>query len=140
MKLITALLGLHLSCAVLPPAVAAGVTLAERDALTAATTAAAHAQLKLPAGTLRLVPEQLRHEGNWAFLTARVQTPAGARFDYAGTELHEAAQAGAVSDLCAALLRREGVQWRVVDIAVGPTDVAWEGWAATHHAPPAVFP
>ena len=72
-------------------------------------------------------------------MTAKLQTPAGQRFDYAGTDRHEAAQAGAVSDLCAALLRREGAAWKLVDIAVGPTDVAWEAWATTHEAPAELF-
>ena len=44
-----------------------------------------------------------------------------------------------MSDLCAALLRREGAAWKLVDIAVGPTDVAWEAWATTHKAPAELF-
>ena len=28
---------------------------------------------------------------------------------------------------------------RRIDIAVGPSDVAWENWAATHQAPAALF-
>ena len=94
---------------------------------------------RLDAARLRLMPEQLKRQSDWAFLTAKLQTPAGQRFDYAGTDRHEAAQAGAVSDLCAALLRREGAAWKLVDIAVGPTDVAWEAWATTHKAPAELF-
>ena len=120
-------------------AAAAAVTPAERAAIVASATQAAARELKLDAARLRLMPEQLKRQSDWAFLTAKLQTPAGQRFDYAGTDRHEAAQAGAVSDLCAALLRREGAAWKLVDIAVGPTDVAWEAWATTHKASAELF-
>ena len=120
-------------------AAAAAVTPAERAAIVASATQAAARELKLDAARLRLMPEQLKRQSDWAFLTAKLQNPAGQRFDYAGTDRHEAAQAGAVSDLCAALLRREGAAWKLVDIAVGPTDVAWEAWATTHKAPAELF-
>lgn len=120
-------------------AAAAAVTPAERAAIVASATQAAARELKLDAARLRLMPEQLKRQSDWAFLTAKLQTAAGQRFDYAGTDRHEAAQAGAVSDLCAALLRREGAAWKLVDIAVGPTDVAWEAWATTHEAPAELF-
>lgn len=120
-------------------AAAAAVTPAERAAIVASATQAAARELKLDAARLRLMPEQLKRQSDWAFLTAKLQTSAGQRFDYAGTDRHEAAQAGAVSDLCAALLRREGAAWKLVDIAVGPTDVAWEAWATTHEAPAELF-
>lgn len=140
MKLLSTLLGLPLLCCAVMPASAAGeVSLAERDAIVATSTEAALARLKLPAGALRLTPDQLRRSGDWAFLIANLRGTSGGRFDYAGTELHEAAQAGAVSDVCAALLRRDGTRWKVVDLAVGPTDVAWEDWATTHKAPTALF-
>ena len=139
-KLLSTLLGLPLLCCAVMPAAAAGdVSLAERDAIVAASTGAALARLKLQPGALRLVPDQLRRSGDWAFLIANVRSASGGRFDYAGTDLHEAAQAGAVSDGCAALLRRDGARWKVIDIAVGPSDVAWENWAATHQAPAALF-
>ncbi|QTD45486.1 hypothetical protein [Ottowia testudinis] len=120
-------------------ATAAPVTPAERDAIVASATQGAARELKLDATRLRLAPEQLKRQGDWAFLTAKLQNPAGQRFDYAGTSRHEAALAGGVSDLCAALLRREGAAWKLVDIAVGPTDVAWEGWPSAHRAPAELF-
>ena len=30
--------------------------------------------------------------------------------------------------------------WQVVTYALGPTDVAWEGWDKEYHAPPGIFP
>ena len=46
---------------------------------------------------------------------------------------------GGKSDLCAALLHREGSTWKLVELAVGPTDVAWENWAEKHKAPAELF-
>lgn len=137
-------LALPLAClGVLPlsPANAAGAALSpsERDAIVATATQGAAKSLKLDAAKLRLVPEQLKQQGDWVFLTAQLTDAAGQRFNYAGTDLHDAAQAGAVSTLCAALLQRDGSAWRLVDIAVGPTDVAWAPWAARHKAPAALF-
>ena len=132
---------LPLACLSVLPLSAAGASLspAERDAIAASVTQATAQSLKLDAAKFRLVPEQLKRQGDWVFLTARLNDAAGRRFDYAGTDLHEAAQAGGVSSLCAALLRREGSGWKLIDLAVGPTDVAWEPWPATHQAPAELF-
>lgn len=75
----------------------------------------------------------------WAFLLADMQEPDGRPLDYAGTPMQEAARAGAVSTVCAALLRQGPEGWSVVATAFGPTDVAWEGWSAEYGAPPALF-
>ena len=142
MKLPLNWLALPLACLTVMPLAASGaaaLTPAERDAIVATARQAAATSLKIHAARLRLVPEQLKRSGDWVFMTAQMQDAAGRRFDYAGTEQHDAAQAGGVSSLCAALLRREGAAWKLVNIAVGPTDVAWEGWADTHKAPQALF-
>lgn len=77
--------------------------------------------------------------GDWAFLRAEMQGPGGAPVDYAGTAFAEAAANGAASHTYAALLRRRGAEWQVVDEAIAPTDVAWEDWATRHGAPPTIF-
>jgi hypothetical protein len=38
-----------------------------------------------------------------------------------------------------ALLRRQDGEWRVIDHAVGPTDVAWADWPQRHGAPASLF-
>ena len=142
MKVFHPWLALPLVCLGVMPVAAAGadtVTLAERDAIIQQVTQATAAELKLPATQLRLAAEPPRRAGDWVFVTGRLKNAAGQRFDYAGTPLHTAAQSGGVSSLCAALLRRDGDGWQLVDIAVGPTDVAWEPWAATHKAPAGLF-
>lgn len=77
--------------------------------------------------------------GDWAFLRAEMEGPGGAPVDYAGTPLADAAKHGAASRTYAALLRRRGAGWTVVDKAIAPTDLAWEDWATRHGAPPAIF-
>ena len=140
MKLLLSLLGLPLAlAAVMPAAAADAMTPAEREAIVASAAQAAARQLNIEPTRLRLVPAQLKRGGDWAFLTANLKDAAGRRFDYAGTPLHEAAQAGGASDLVAALLKREGAAWKLVEIAVGPTDVAWDDWAERHHAPKSLF-
>lgn len=134
-------LALPLACLGVMPLTAAGASLspAERSAIIASITQATAQSLKLNATQFQLVPEQLKRHGDWVFMTARLNDAAGRRFDYTGTDLHEAAQAGAISNLCAALLRREGGTWKLLDIAIGPTDLAWEPWPAQHKAPVELF-
>jgi len=140
LKLLPTFFGLPLVLtAVMPGQAAPGLSPAERDAMVQTVTQAAAAKLKLNPGALRLTPDQPRHSGDWVFLTGHLLNAAGQPFDYAGTGLYEAAQAGTMSSLCAALLHREGGVWKLVEIAVGPTDVAWEPWAARHKAPASLF-
>jgi hypothetical protein len=83
--------------------------------------------------------DQLHSDGDWAFLLATMQDANGQPFDYRGTPLAEAAQQGFVSRTYAALLRRGAGGWEVVVKAIGPGDVAWEGWSKQYGAPPALF-
>ena len=82
---------------------------------------------------------QLRTAGRWAFLLADMEERGGAPLSYAGTPQAEAAEQGMMSRVYAALLRKDGAVWTVVDHAIGPTDVAWEGWGAKYGAPHALF-
>jgi hypothetical protein len=139
-KLLFAFLGLPLAVvAMMSAATASDLSPTERYAIIQTATQAALTELKLPPGALQLVPERLKHSGAWVFLQAKMRNSAGRPFDYSGTDLYEMAQAGGKSDLCAALLRREGSSWRLIEIAVGPTDVAWEDWPARHNAPASLF-
>jgi hypothetical protein len=77
--------------------------------------------------------------GDWAFVYGKIQGPDGAVFDYAGTRFAEAAANGGKSTTYAGLFRNNGSAWTRVDSAVGPTDVAWEGWAAEYGVPAETF-
>ena len=83
--------------------------------------------------------DKLQRDGDWAFLLAMMQDADGQPFDYRGTPLAEAAGQGFVSRTYAALLRRNAGGWEVVARAIGPTDVAWEGWSKQYGAPGALF-
>ncbi|XYD12283.1 hypothetical protein R1A27_30275 (plasmid) [Methylobacterium sp. NMS12] len=80
---------------------------------------------------VQFVVHALNRVGPWAFLFARMQRPDGRPLARAADDLD--------SNDYAALLRQDGNGWRVVDFAVGPTDVAWDGWDRRHGAPASVF-
>jgi hypothetical protein len=80
---------------------------------------------------VQFVVHALNQVGPWAFLFARMQRPDGRPLPRAADDLD--------SNDYAALLRQDGNGWRVVDFAVGPTDVAWEGWDRRYGAPASVF-
>lgn len=97
---------------------------------------AASAELKQVAW---LEPGVLNVVDDWAFLFADLRDAQGAPFDYTGSALEAVAAAGGVSHAYAGLLRMKAGEWRMVVQAIGPTDVAWEPWAARYGAPAAVF-
>ena len=89
---------------------------------------------------VKFLVRTLERNGDWAFLIAAMLDRAGRPISFAGTPLASAEAEGMVSKDYVALLRRSAGQWRVVDQAVGPTDVAWADWASKHGAPRALFP
>lgn len=108
----------------------------ERAALLAVARAPVRAELgKEP----RFRVDQLRRDGDWAFLLATMEGADGKPFDFAGTPLAEAAKQGMVSRTYAALLRHRADGWQVVAKAIGPSDVAWEDWPRRYGAPAKLF-
>ncbi|AWN35975.1 hypothetical protein [Methylobacterium radiodurans] len=101
---------------------------AARRALLDAARGPAEARRGQP---VRFVVHALNRDGPWAFLFARMQRPDGRPLGRAAADL--------ASDDYAALLRQDGAGWRVVDFALGPTDIAWEGWDRRHGASASVF-
>jgi hypothetical protein len=88
---------------------------------------------------VQFIVKQIDVLGDWAFLHARMQSPGGQTIDYADTRYAEAAVHGHKSSSYAALLKRQGDAWNVVAYSVGPTDVAWIGWAQEYGAPAVLF-
>lgn len=78
-------------------------------------------------------------EDGWAFVYGKIVGVDGLPFDYSGTPFAEAAANGGKSRRYAGLFRDDGTAWARVDSAVGPTDLAWDGWAARYGAPAAIF-
>lgn len=123
---------------ILPLVAAVAVEVAPADR--AAILDAAHQAIARRIGkTPRLVVRTLGHQGDWVFLIATMQDKAGRPISYAGTPLGPAEAEGMVSKDYVALFRRVGKGWRLVEEALGPTDVAWAGWADKHGAPRSIF-
>ena len=119
-----------------PAAPSAMIDQADRVALLDAARAPATKELgKAP----KFRVDQLRRDGDWAFLLATMQDADGKPFDYRGTPLADAAQQGFISHTYAALLRHGADGWHVVAKAIGPSDVAWEGWPKHYGAPTGLF-
>jgi hypothetical protein len=113
-----------------------GIAPEQRAAILDAARAPAAAFFARP---VKFRVDRLTVVDDWAFLSADMQDGQGRPIDYAGTPLADAAAHGAVSRSYAALLRRAGRDWRVVDHAIGPTDVVWADWPGRHGAPAALF-
>lgn len=108
----------------------------ERKALLDAARAPLEQRLRQP---VLFAVDQLNVAGDWAFLRAHMQGAGGKPLDFAGTSWEEAAHAGFLSRVYAALLQRQHGHWMVRAEAVGPTDVAWANWADDYGAPPILF-
>jgi hypothetical protein len=106
----------------------------ERDAMTAALAPRVEAEIGQP---VSFTVNTMRVENDWAWLVTQPWTPAGTQIDWSQTRYAERAAEGVLDGggTTYALLRRENGQWRVVDFAVGPTDVAWADWPQRHGAP-----
>lgn len=84
-------------------------------------------------------PEIFRSEGDWAFVYGPVRMPDGSTVDWASTLLAEPASEGMMDgDLGVVLLNFADGDWRVVETAIGPTDVPQVSWPAEHHVSPAL--
>ena len=70
----------------------------------------------------------------FVFVVATPQRPGGRAIRWQGTPCE-----GDTSHLVGALLRRKGSAWAMVDYALCPSDVAWEGWPEKYGAPPVLF-
>jgi hypothetical protein len=89
---------------------------------------------------LVFVVRVLRTQGDWAFADVAPRTPSGRAIDFRKTRHAERLRLGMLDDdTIFALLKRSGGHWKVVTFAVGPTDVAWDGWATEYGAPRAIF-
>jgi len=84
--------------------------------------------------------DSLKVLGNWAFMTGKPRTPKGSAIDYKKTSYREAIEAGAFDDWVCALFKKSNGKWKVVQHAIGATDVVWDGWDKQYGAPKSIFP
>ncbi|MDG9923904.1 MULTISPECIES: hypothetical protein [unclassified Pseudomonas] len=89
---------------------------------------------------VQFVVDTLRERDGWVFAVVRPQTKDGQPIDFSRTVHAERLEAGILdSDTIFALLQLQDGQWQVRDYVVGPTDVAWAGWATDYQAPAELF-
>lgn len=110
---------------------------AERKAILDAARAPLARQL---GKSLMMVVQVLRTDGHWAYLQATPYSADGkGPFDWSGTPFARDIEDGFASDILMVLLERNGAGWRVLELVIGPTDVAWLNWAESYRLPEALF-
>jgi len=90
-------------------------------------------------GDIEFAVSEIRVLHDWAYVSARPQRPGGKPIDWRATKFRKDWEDDAMSDLVLALLRRQGDGWKVVEYAIGPTDVAWEEWIKPYGIPRRLF-
>ena len=106
------------------------------DAVIAAANTTLAEQIGQP---VAIQPEIFRSEGEWAFVYGPVRKPDGTALDWSTTAMADAAAEGMMDgDLGIVLLNWLDGEWRVVEAAVGPTDVPQVAWPDEHHVSPAL--
>ncbi len=116
-----------------PAIEAAAVDDATRTAVLDALSKALAADLGQP---VDFRVDELKTDGDWAWVIAHPQALGGGAMDYSQTKYAERAAAGAFDGgVTYALLERQDGVWTVCDFVVGPTDVAYLDWPRTYGAP-----
>lgn len=90
-------------------------------------------------GPIEFVVKELRVMPPWAYAFVRPQRPGGTPIDWRRTKFREDYEAGTMGDDVMALLRHDGARWNVVEYAIGPSDVAWDGWRQERRLPRRLF-
>jgi hypothetical protein len=75
----------------------------------------------------------------WAYLHVRPQRPGGKPIDWSRTKFAEDMKEGVMSYETMALLKRDGGRWTIVEIAIGPSDLPWDGWLQERKLPRRLF-
>jgi hypothetical protein len=94
---------------------------------------------KETAGPVIFVVQALNVMGEWAYVEADPRRPNGGKIDWRQTKFRRDFEADMFSGLVLALLRKQGGSWKVVELAMGPTDVAWIEWAKQFKLPNDLF-
>jgi len=90
-------------------------------------------------GPVLFVVDILRTDGTWAYAQGTPQRPGGQPINWMATPLAQQWQSGMMSDVVMGLMVRSQGRWLLVEHVIGPTDVAWIGWAQQHGLPHALF-
>ena len=90
-------------------------------------------------GPVRFVVDVLRTDGHWAFAQGIPQRPGGHPIDWSRTPMAEEWRMGMMDEGVMGLIARSEGGWRLVEYAIGPTDVPWVDWAEHYGLPFALF-
>ena len=90
-------------------------------------------------GPIEFVVKELRVMQQWAYAFVHPQRPGGIPIDWNRTKFREDYRQGTMGDDVMALMRHDGVRWTVVEYAIGPTDVTWDGWRQDRRLPRRLF-
>jgi len=104
---------------------------AERKAVLNALRTPVEEELGPP---IEFVVKRIAVVGDWAFVMATPQHSGGVPIDWAHSVC-----SGDVSHLVGGLMKRSDGGWKVVDMVLCPTDVAWATWPQDYGAPSALF-
>lgn len=121
-----------------PAAAALNPELAPTDPIRLAVMGAINTNLSEQAGrSVALNPEIMRSQGEWVFASGPVRNIDGTAVNWSATPLSAALASGTMDgDVAVVLLHWDGLDWRVVESVIGPTDVPQGGWPAEHHVSP----
>lgn len=86
------------------------------------------------------VVKTLRIAKNWAYWAGEPMRAPGKPVDWKKTKFKEEFEEGVMDSLSLALLKKTGKKWKVVELAIGPTDFPVEEWLKTHKAPMSLIP
>ena len=110
---------------------------AERKAILSALRVPVEKELKQK---IQFSIQNLKVQGNWAFVNGAPQNSAGGAPNYKNTKYQDRISDGAFDNNFQALLKKTGGKWKVVTSAIGCTDVCWLGWDEKYNAPKTIFP
>lgn len=89
---------------------------------------------------VEFVVHTLNVRDGWAFGSVKPQHPGGVAIDWGKTKFAEdVAQGMFEPGISFFLLRDTGDRWTLAEIAIGPTDVAWDWWRQQHNLPYELF-
>lgn len=87
------------------------------------------------------VVRHLKMANGWAYWEGEPKRPGNKPIDYSKTKLAEDYKEGVVDQFSLALLQKVKGKWKVVHLAIGPTDYPVEYWQQKNKgAPKSIFP
>ena len=86
------------------------------------------------------VADDFKVQGSWAFVGGTPQNAKGGEPDYSRTKYADQYDTGAFDNNFFAVLRKFAGKWKVVNYAIGCTDVCYADWWRRFSAPKAICP